>query len=373
MRAVFVLRSVAIHGGVERVVVDKMNYLAEQGHEIILVTYEQGTHPCVYQLNAHVRLVDMDCRFYTLYRYRLPVRLFKMWMMSQRFKKRFHQFVAEQHPDIIVTVSNSAEFLRQIMMTPNVKKVLEAHGAYPAIMTSNQFLGKCKNFMFRRAVRLSDAVIALTNSDKPYWEREVRKVLVAPNPINFYCDHIDGFERKPGRILCVARLEAQKRVDRLIDAFALIAGRHPSWYIDVYGDGVEHEELSNQISRLNLENCVHLNPPTHQIKQEYQSSQFSVLSSDYEGFGLVIAESMACGTPVVSTDCTFGPSDIIEDKVDGLLCKMDVEDLASKMEWMITHEEERRRMGIKAHQSIARYRKENVMKEWERAYVNVLK
>ena len=90
MRAVFVLRSVAIHGGVERVVADKMNYLAEQGHEISLVTYEQGTHPYVYQLNTHVSLIDMDCRFYTLYRYRFPIRLFKMWIMSLRFKKRFH-------------------------------------------------------------------------------------------------------------------------------------------------------------------------------------------------------------------------------------------------------------------------------------------
>jgi len=372
MRAVFVLRSVAIHGGVERVVVDKMNYLAEQGHEISLVTYEQGTHPHVYQLDTRVSVIDMDCRFYTLYRYRFLIRLFKMWLMSLRFKKRFHQLVTKLQPDVIVSVSNSAEFLKQVMTAPEGKKVLEAHGAYPAIMTSSQILGKCKNYIFRRAVRLSDAVITLTNSDKPYWEHEVQKVMVVPNPITFYCEQIEGFERKPGRILCVARLDSQKRVDRLIDAFALIACRYPAWYIDVYGDGVEHDALVCQISRLNLESRICLNPPTNQIKQEYQSSQFSVLSSDYEGFGLVIAESMACGTPVVSTDCTFGPSDIIEDKVDGLLCKMDVKDLAEKMEWMITHEEERKQMGIKAHQSVARYRKENVMKEWESAYLNVL-
>jgi glycosyltransferase involved in cell wall biosynthesis len=81
---------------------------------------------------------------------------------------------------------------------------------------------------------------------------------------------------------------------------------------------------------------------------------------------------MACGTPVVSTDCIFGPSEIIENGVDGLLCRLDVEDLASKMEWMITHEKERKEMGIRAHQSVVRYRRENVMKEWERAYLNIL-
>lgn len=372
MRAIFVLRSVAIHGGVERVVVDKMNYLAEQGHKVTLVTYEQGNHPYVYQLNVRVQSVDMDCCCWTLYRYCLPIRLIKMWRMSQRFKKCFLKLVAEQHPDIIVTVSNADEFLGQIMTISNVKKVLEAHGAYPAIMTSNQFMVKCKNLLFRRAVRLSDAVIALTNSDKPYWEIEVKNVLVVPNPIAFYCEQIEGFERKLGRILCVARLETQKRVDRLIDAFSLIADRYPSWYVDIYGNGIEHDMLSNQISRLNLEDRVHLNPPTSLIIQEYQSSQFSVLSSDCESFGLVIIESMACGTPVVSTDCVFGPSEIIEDKVDGLLCKLDVEDLADKMEWMITHEKERKEMGIKAHQAVARYKKEKVMKEWEKAYMSLI-
>lgn len=369
MRAIFVLRSVAIHGGVERVVVDKMNYLAAQGHKITLVTYEQGDFPCVYQLSVNVRQVDMDCCLWTLYRFCLPVRLIKMWLMSQRFQKRFHQLVTEIQPDVIVTVSNSVDFLHQVMTAPMGKKILEAHGAYPAIMTSKNFLDKCKKILFRRAARLSDAIITLTNNDKPYWECEVEKVMVVPNPITFYCDEIDDLLRKRGRILCVARLETQKRLDRLIDAFSLIANRYPSWYIDVYGDGIEREILTKQIARLNLEGRVHLFPPTDQIMQEFQSSQFSVLSSDYEGFGLVIAESMACGTPVVSTDCPFGPSDIIEDGVDGLLSKMDAKDLSIKMEWMIIHEKERREMGVKAHKSVTRYKKEFVMKEWEKAYM----
>jgi glycosyltransferase involved in cell wall biosynthesis len=372
MKVVFVLRSNAIHGGVERVIADKMNFLAEQGHEVTLVTYEQGIHPNIYQLNHKVQTIDLDCRFFTLYRYSLPVRLFYMWLMHRRFKRRFHSLVKKLQPDIIVAVANATDFLRQVVTAPQGKKVMEAHIAYLPIITSDDFLKRCRIASFRRAVRMSDAVIALTDSDKRYWEKEVKKVLVVPNPIHFYCEQIDGFERKEGRILCVGRLEQQKRIDRLIDAFACIADRYPQWYIDVYGEGTLYNDLKRQIISLGLEERIHLNPPTHQIKQEYQSSQFSVLSSDYEGFGLVIAESMACGTPVVSTDCMFGPSDIIEDKVDGLLCKLDVDDLASKMEWMITHECERKEMGIRAHQSVARYRKENMMKEWENTYLSLI-
>ena len=109
------------------------------------------------------------------------------------------------------------------------------------------------------------------------------------------------------------------------------------------------------------------------IYTEYQRSQFFVLSSDFEGFGLVIVEAMACGIPVVSTDCPYGPSEIVEDAKSGLLAKMDVQDLAAKMEWMITHEEERIAMGIAARQAAARYRKEIIMPQWEQAYLSVIK
>ena len=100
-------------------------------------------------------------------------------------------------------------------------------------------------------------------------------------------------------------------------------------------------------------------------------SDFLVLSSDSEGFSLVLIEAMSCGVPVVSVACPFGPSEIVENGVTGLLTKMDVSDLAEKMEWMIDHEKERLEMGKKARIAAKKYQKETVMKEWERVYLSV--
>lgn len=75
------------------------------------------------------------------------------------------------------------------------------------------------------------------------------------------------------------------------------------------------------------------------IYEEYQKSQMLVLSSDSESFALVLVEAMSCGLPVVATDCPYGPSEIIEDGVTGLLAQMDIQDMANKMEWMIIHED----------------------------------
>jgi glycosyltransferase involved in cell wall biosynthesis len=78
---------------------------------------------------------------------------------------------------------------------------------------------------------------------------------------------------------------------------------------------------------------------------------------------------MSCGLPCVSFNCKYGPNEIITDGVDGLLANNgDVVDLSNKMLWMITHDKERLDMGMKARLSTNRYRKENIMVEWEKAY-----
>ena len=184
---------------------------------------------------------------------------------------------------------------------------------------------------------------------------------------------MQNVKKKEGRIICVGRLTPQKRFDRLIDAFSLIAVRYPDWHITIFGEGEDKEKLQNQIVVNNLGDRIFLTPPTKDIYLHYMSSQFLVLSSDFEGFGLVITEAMACGIPVVATNCPFGPSEIIDDGKSGLLAKMDVKDLAEKMEWMMTHDEDRRLMGANAHQAAARFRKETIMPQWEEAYLSVIK
>ena len=71
MKFLFVIKSFAQIAGVERVMSDKMNYLASSGHSIMLVTYEQGNHPLVFDLHPSIKHKDLDCRFFTLIK--LPI------------------------------------------------------------------------------------------------------------------------------------------------------------------------------------------------------------------------------------------------------------------------------------------------------------
>jgi glycosyltransferase involved in cell wall biosynthesis len=220
-----------------------------------------------------------------------------------------------------------------------------------------------------KAIGKARLIISLTEGDAQYWRQIVRNVRVIPNPLstNFIQDS-PCYPSSNKRIIAVGRLTPQKRIDRLIDAFALLADKYPQWTVCIFGKGECQHELNQQIDRLRLSAKITIQPPTNQIIKEYKHSQFFVLSSDFEGFGLVIIEAMACGIPVVATNCPYGPSDIIEDSKTGLLAEMDVKDLAAKMEWMMSHDEERQEMGLRAHKATERYRMENIMPLWEQAY-----
>ncbi len=110
-------------------------------------------------------------------------------------------------------------------------------------------------------------------------------------------------------------------------------------------------------------------PPTLDIYQKYMDSDFYVMSSRFEGFGLVLAEAMSCGIPCVSFDCPHGPSDIIKDYEDGLLVeKENIKELADKICYLIENENVRIKMGHKARENVKRFLPENVMPQWKNLF-----
>ena len=373
MRLLFVLSSIASFGGVQKVMVEKANWLSTRGHDVMIMTYEQGGNPLVFKILPSVKIKDIDCRFYTLYRSNLFKRIIKKAEMRRQFKVRFHQLVDEFRPDAIVAPTNTGNFMKAIVSArEKTNIIIESHSAYQYDMMGGTIKKKINALLLLPVISRCDLLIALTKGDASFWKKYVKNVKVIPNPSSFYLDDIKHDEKILGRIICPARLHPQKRLDRLIYAFSLIAKAHPLWYIDIYGDGYLKGQLLYLIKKLELTNRIHILPPTKNIIVEYRRSQMFVLSSDCEGFGLVIIEAMACGIPVVATDCPYGPSEIIDNGKTGLLAKMNVRDLAEKMDWMMANNEERKKIGERAHQYAERFKEENVMLEWEKAYLSVL-
>lgn len=375
MRIMYIIRSLANVHGLERTIIDKANYLAEQGHQVIMVTYEQGSHAYAFPISPLVECVDLNCRYFTIYNYSFIKRQFMVWKLKREFLRKIQGLFIDKIPDVVVASTYEGDFMDEIIfLKSRTRVILESHTSFVGHMKGENLLDKIKKRSVLEGVKRCDLLIALTHCDAKCWNQYIQNIAIVPNPISYYPEKISGECGKDDkRILAVGRMLKEKRFDRLINAFALISSKYPEWFIDIFGDGPERYVLEKQVNSQNLDSRVNFKGNTNEVFMEYQKSQFFVLSSDSEGFGLVLIEAMACGIPVVSTDCPYGPSEIIEDGKTGLLSKMDAKDLAEKMEWMITHEEERKAMGIAARKAAARYRKEIVMPQWEKAYLSVIK
>lgn len=381
MRIIIIHRSFALTGGAERVIIDKANYLTSKGHTIKLVSYEQGAHPLSYPLDDSVAIEDMDCRFFTLSKYASLAHLYHFLKLKRKFKVSIQKIIRQFHPDVVVLASDWQFLIGPLLKaTGDIPVICEFHNSYDYIVKNigNSRFG-IKEKMTRAYYHyvISDIsncarLISLTENDARHWRKLNKHVSVIPNPLFCYPERTDDVAKLPNRIISVGRLNAQKRLDRLIEAFSYIADKHKEWYIEIFGEGTEKEALEKQIKVLGLEKRITINPPTDFIFDEYKKAQMLVLSSESEGFGLVLIEAMACGTPCISFDCPPGPSEIIDNKVTGLLARNgDTQDLAEKMDWLITHDSERQEMGRKARIASRRYEPASILKEWEKAYTSI--
>lgn len=126
-------------------------------------------------------------------------------------------------------------------------------------------------------------------------------------------------KRDPNLMVYVGRLEAPKQLVELLEAIHPLFAAFPHLRFDIFGEGSVRGELEEKIALLELDAHVRLMGRTDNPLVEMAKANLSVLPTKFEGFGIAIAESMAVGTPVVSFECRYGPSDMIDDKISGRL------------------------------------------------------
>ena len=172
-------------------------------------------------------------------------------------------------------------------------------------------------------------------------------------------------------ISAIGRYAPQKGLDRLIDAWRLVAGMHPDWQLRLVGDGELREELQEQIDRLNLGENVLLGKATDDMDTVYRNTSILALSSHYEGLPMVLLEAQAYGVPAVAFTCQCGPRDVITDGVDGILVpEGDVNALAQALDGLIREPERLREMGRNAFRAADRWDRETIMEQWTELFEN---
>lgn len=219
----------------------------------------------------------------------------------------------------------------------------------------------------RRHYRRLDAVTTLNEDDRRDYAALLgpqARVVRIPNAV----PPLGGGVADPAARVVVAagRLTRQKGFDLLVAAFARAAREEPGWRLRIYGSGPQRAALQRQILDTELYGSAMLMGPTRRLGEELAEGSIFVLSSRFEGFGMVIVEAMSKGLPVVSYDCPRGPSEIVGDGVDGVLVPPeDVEALADALVALMRDPERRARHGVAALRKAASYEPREIARRWE--------
>ena len=193
MRIVYFHDAIARLGGVERVFVEKMNFLANQyGQEVYLITTCQGNHPLAFPLSSKIKHIDLAVRFHTKYQYSLPKRLYVGWKMDKELVVKLNHIVNKIDADIIITTSYyKADTVCKLKC--RAKKIIESHIAknYNGIndgIERNIISKVYRKWQIKQSLKTvekkSDAIVALTNGDAKDWNSN--NVIVIPNIVNLY-------------------------------------------------------------------------------------------------------------------------------------------------------------------------------------------
>ena len=377
MKIAYIIDSLGSKGGAERILSEKMNYLATHyGYDVHVITCYQDPRitPNAYFLSEKIKQVNLCIPYYTQYKYKYPKRLWVKNSIYRKLLKKLRETILQIDPDILIGLG----YFRADTVC-NIKcraaKIIESHQSRTFTLTSQgldrsfftkAYMNVFRRLYFRTIEKKADVVVTLTDGDAQLWKK-AKRVMVIPNFTNLPVIKHSTVSSK--RVIAVGRLEWEKGFDRLIRAWQNISMKHPDWKLDIFGSGTLKEQLENLINQLCLSDKIKIHPFTSDISREYSESSIFVCTSHFEGFSLVIIEAMQFGVPSVAFDCPHGPRYIIKDGECGYLIENgNGELLAQKISYLIENPEIRKDFSRSSLEQVKKYRIDIVMDRWKELF-----
>ncbi|MBA7521914.1 N-acetylgalactosamine-N,N'-diacetylbacillosaminyl-diphospho-undecaprenol 4-alpha-N-acetylgalactosaminyltransferase [subsurface metagenome] len=304
-------------GGAERVCVTVANGFAECGFDVRLIAL--NLHAAVYQkdLNKKIDLVNLHKKharesLFALGKYIKQKHPQKILVFDYQLAVLllFLRFLLGKHYTVVARNINTLSIKRD-----NEASFWHRHIVHRVVKP-----------LYKRVNRVVAQSEGMAKNLIKHYSFDPEKIIIIHNPVAQpieqsakNCKLLSSKTKESKEILFVGRLDLQKGVNFLIDAFSLCIKRMPDIKLHILGTGPLKKQLQSQVARFGLDEKVIFHGFTNNVIPYYQNADVTVLSSLYEGFPNVLVESITLGTPVVSFDCPSGPSEIIIEDVNGFL------------------------------------------------------
>ena len=387
MKILFYCDTVFGYGGVERVLSVIAQAMA-QSYDVTILSTDLRADTAMYGYDrSSIRfeyisypdtkgLTRLCCKAYSyiykkvLPKYSITSEGYSRSFFLSAYKKALIETINAGNYDVVIGVHAYLSLhLASVRQHLNARKVIAwIHNSYEALFTKDRpYLPGLKHF-FAHQMKKLDCIVVLSKIDVEKFKKELGLHCVnIYNPLTLEPQGLASIENK--RFIGVGRFSHKhKGFDILLKAFAKYCNKYnDGWTLELVGEGPEQQMYEDIIRESNIEDRVIISPFTNNIQRHYAGASVYVLSSRWEGFGLVLIEAMSHGLPIISS-CLPVTKELLGHTGTSILFRNeDVDDLAAQME-RIAYGNDWQEMSNKAQDYCKQFCINTIIGQWEQTF-----
>lgn len=367
MKILYLTDQTYLHGGIEKVLSQKANYLADvSGDEVIIATYNQKGRKPVYHFSEKIQMLDLGINYAIGLSYFHPNNLKKI----PAHRKALQTLLRHLKPDVVISCSFGPDFYFLPYLERQIPKIKEFHGSRFFYRSPTASI---KKRLLQHLNRLTEkkyhCLAVLNESEKAFYSNS--NVVVIPNPAEITAERSGVTSKK---ILAAGRISPVKNFADLIDAFARVSKDFPAWELHFFGEDYlsTQQKLEDQVRTLGLNDQVKFKGVTSDLKKEMQHYSIYAMTSETECFPMVLLEALSIGLPVITYDSPTGPQHIVRNEEDSFLVPYKNLDIfTAQLKTLMSDENLRRKMGGAGRENIKRFSLDKVMQQWKDLFIHL--